>query len=182
MSGETENDVSGLTTDTLKAFNDLRFEMQAKYDDMRDELQEKFLNERDRRYTEVKAADAMALKIKEQADRDAAGLERENRAYKDEKANNLREQIGGERGLYALKTDVQQLIERFDLSLKPINDYISGTRGKVSITGPLWGLAGAVLVAVLAGLVLSLSNTNRDRISQLERETAPTISAPARGR
>ena len=62
---------------------------------------EKFFAERDRRYSEVNIEREKALKIKEEADKAALGLAREIQSYKDEKANQLREQIASERGTYA---------------------------------------------------------------------------------
>jgi len=88
--------------------------------------------ERDRRYAEVALARAEALKIKEEADKTALGLAREIQVYKDEKANELREQINSERGLYVTKTE-----------LEPIKAYIAGQTGRglgmSSIVG--WGFA-----------------------------------------
>ena len=60
----------------------------------------RFEAERDRRYTEVNLEREKALKIKETADRAALELAREIQTYKDEKANELRSQIEGERGTY----------------------------------------------------------------------------------
>jgi hypothetical protein len=67
---------------------------------------ERFYNERDRRYTEVSVEREKALKIKDEADKAALGLAREIQQYKDEKANELREQIGSERGLYPSKSEL----------------------------------------------------------------------------
>jgi hypothetical protein len=71
---------------------------------------ERFQAERDRRYAEVRAAEEKALKVKEKADETALGLDREIRAYKDEKANNLRDQITSERGLYVTKDELASAI------------------------------------------------------------------------
>ena len=85
----------GWTVDTLKQhFDALRA------------ADERFYNERDRRYTEVSVEREKALKIKDEADKAALGLAREIQTYKDEKANELREQIGSERGLYPTKSEL----------------------------------------------------------------------------
>jgi type II secretory pathway component GspD/PulD (secretin) len=63
----------------------------------------RFDQERDRRYFEVNVEREKALKIKETADLAALGLAREIQTYKDEKANELREQINSERNLYVTK-------------------------------------------------------------------------------
>jgi hypothetical protein len=70
----------------------------------------RFLDERDRRYTEVSVEREKALKIKDEADKAALGLAREIQTYKDEKANELREQIGSERGLYPTKSELTSAI------------------------------------------------------------------------
>src|ERR1700684_1324704 len=95
MSDETQRNISGWTLDTYAVHNEaLRM------------ADERFMAERDRRYLEVNIEKEKALKIKETADLAALSLAREIQSYKDEKANQLREQIGGERGLYATKTDL----------------------------------------------------------------------------
>ena len=65
-----------------------------------------WLKERDRRYTEVRAATDKALQVASEKDALALGLAREIQTYKDEKANELRSQIEGERGNYATKSMV----------------------------------------------------------------------------
>jgi hypothetical protein len=88
----------------------------------------------DRRYSEVSAEREKALKIKETADRDALGLAREIQTYKDEKANELREQINRERGLYATKDDIGSLRTELTLAIKPLTDYVAGQQGAASHT------------------------------------------------
>jgi vacuolar-type H+-ATPase subunit H len=110
--------------------------------------EEKFQSERDRRYTEVKNAEEKALRIKEQADRDALQLAREIQSYKDEKANELREQINSERGLYATHGDLQAVVEKFDATMKPITEFIASARGRGSGMSALWGWALGALVAI----------------------------------
>ena len=70
-------------------------------------LHDRFLEERDRRYTEVNIEKEKALKIKETADLAALQLARDIQIYKDEKANELREQINSERGLYVTNKDFE---------------------------------------------------------------------------
>lgn len=91
---------------------------------------EKFEAERDRRYTEVKNAEEKALKIKEEADKTALGLQRETQQYKDEKANELREQINRERVLYATKEDLAAAAGKIDAKLQPVVEYIAAERGR----------------------------------------------------
>jgi hypothetical protein len=89
--------------------------------------------ERDRRYAEVNVEKEKALKIKEVADENALRLAREIQTYKDEKANELREQIGSERGLYATKDDIQALREYFDALHKPVIEFMAGDRAAADV-------------------------------------------------
>jgi hypothetical protein len=95
----------------------------------------------DRRYAEVNIEREKALKIKETADLAALGLAREIQNYKDEKANQLREQINSERGLYATNKDIE-----------PLKTYISGQTGRgVGMNA----LAGYALSIIMAGIALA---------------------------
>ncbi len=80
------------------------------YYDIVHDLQEKLQTERDRRYSEVNVEREKALKIKEEADKAALGLAREIQTYKDEKANELREQISSERNLYVTKPELESTL------------------------------------------------------------------------
>jgi len=110
------------------------------------EEHDRFLEERDRRYTEVKNAEEKALRIKEQADRDALGLAREIQTYKDEKANQLREQINSERGLYVSKVE-----------LKPLADYVTAQQGRSSGVVDTRTILFAVVGLLIAGAGLLLA-------------------------
>src|SRR5580704_14773348 len=129
MSGETEANVSGWTVDTLRSH------MFARLDGM-----EAVLAERDRRYAEVNAEKEKALKIKETADLAALGLAREIQTYKDEKANELREQISNERGLYASKTDLQAAVEKIEAMLKPLIEQMNRGVGKAEGISLSWAV------------------------------------------
>ncbi len=102
----------------------------------------------DRRYTEVNIEKEKALKIKEEADKVALGLARDIQKYKDEKANELREQINSERGLYATN-------EKMDAAFKPINAYISAQQGRSGGLSQGWAvLLGAVgLIGTILGIL-----------------------------
>jgi hypothetical protein len=96
--------------------------------------------ERDRRYAEVKAAEEKALKVKEKADEVALGLQRDYQTYKDLKANELREQIASERGLYVTRDE-----------LKPVIDFVTGAQRVDTVKR----LDSAQLVQVIALLVVA---------------------------
>ncbi len=98
-----------------------------------------FAEERDRRYAEVNIEREKALKIKETADLAALQLAREIQSYKDEKANQLREQISNERGQYATNKDIE-----------PLKAYISGQTGR---SGGIDMVKGAI--TFFAGLLVS---------------------------
>jgi len=99
----------------------------------------RFQEERDRRYAEVNIEREKALKIKETADLAALQLAREIQTYKDEKANELREQINSERGLYATNKDID-----------PIKSYVSSQTGRGLGMYALFGVVMTLLMAVIA--------------------------------
>lgn len=99
-------------------------------DKINHEWNEKFDHERDRRYTEISVEREKALKIKEEADKSALGLAREIQVYKDEKANQLREQINSERGLYATKDDLNASMRELQASITPLNSFVAGQAGE----------------------------------------------------
>jgi vacuolar-type H+-ATPase subunit H len=111
-----------------------------------------FDNERDRRYAEVKAAEEKALLVKQRADEQALGLAREIQTYKDEKANQLREQITGERGLYATKNDLSSAVDKLEVTMKPALEYVSSAAGRgVGVKDSQANIAWAV--ALVASLI-----------------------------
>jgi len=141
VSGETRARVSGWTIDTLATHHDTIRQMQDKFD-----------IERDRRYAEVATEREKALKIKETADLAALGLAREIQTYKDEKANQLREQISGERGMYPTKSELNGVVEKIDAQLKPINEFVSAARGHIGGTKAVQSNI-AWVVALIASLI-----------------------------
>jgi hypothetical protein len=109
----------GWTTDTYAAHNEALRQAEAR-----------FQEERDRRYTEVNIEKEKALKIKETADLAALQLARDIQIYKDEKANELREQINSERGLYATKDDLQSAIRELNARISPLLGFVAGQTGR----------------------------------------------------
>jgi len=128
----------------------------------------RFQEERDRRYAEVALEREKALKIKETADLAALQLAREIQTYKDEKANELREQISSERGLYATKHDIDALSEKMEAIVKPMRDHIVASQSernrdqkdrsdKMDARSLIFAVFGAIgvvatIVAVLIGI------------------------------
>jgi len=114
--------------------------------------------ERDRRYAEIDTEREKALKIKETADRDALELARAIQTYKDEKANELREQITSERGRYVTQPELRSAVDRIDALLKPISEYITGvqrvTESRHTDMGQVFQAISLVLLA--AGVIYSL--------------------------
>jgi hypothetical protein len=119
----------------------------------------RFDAERDRRLTEVAVEREKALKIKEEADKTALGLQRDNQIYKDEKANELRSQIERERGSYATQTDLKGAVEKMEALVKPIAEFVSsqqgGSKGMRDMYG--WIFGGVMFLVALAGLYLRSS-------------------------
>lgn len=127
---------------------------------------EKFAAERDRRYSEVNIEREKALKIKEEADKAALGLAREIQSYKDEKANQLREQISAERGTYATKEDLASALREIAASIQPLSTYVANMAGQTKQVDQQLGASRArnettavtnstaiMIVAVLALLI-----------------------------
>jgi hypothetical protein len=91
---------------------------------------EKFHAERDRRYAEVNVEKEKALKIKETADLAALQLAREIQTYKDEKANELREQISSERGRYVTREELASSVRELQAAIKPLTEYTTSDAGR----------------------------------------------------
>lgn len=115
----------------------------------------KFQTERDRRYSEVNIEREKALKIKEEADKVALDLARQIQTYKDEKANELREQINSERGLYATKGDLTTTTEKLHAELKPIADFATAQQGSVKGSDKTLNylLMALIAVNIIIGIV-----------------------------
>jgi len=94
-------------------------------------------------FTALREADQRAITIKENADESALELARQIQQYKDEKANELREQINSERGLYVSHTE-----------FKPFSDYVTAQQGgpRAITTGML--LAALTAISVIVGLIV----------------------------
>ena len=126
-----------------------------------DEANEKFMAERDRRYSEVNIEREKALKIKEEADKAALGLAREIQSYKDEKANQLREQITGERGSFASKDDLAAAVREINATISPLTNFVSGadrvtkqSAASVTVVVAIAAVVNVVIVAV--GVLLTI--------------------------
>ncbi len=146
---------------TLEAYVAHNEAMRVK-DAEKEALSEKYLNERDRRYSEVKQAEEKALRIKEEADKTALGLQRDNQQYRDEKGNELREQIERERGTYITRTE-----------FKPIADYVTGQSGPRAITGTTIA-AFVAAAALLLGAYLGLRDNPQPVVPTV------TVTVPAK--
>lgn len=118
---------------------------------------ERFNGERDRRYAEVALEREKALKIKETADLAALQLAREIQTYKDEKANQLREQIGSERGMYASKDDLNAAVREINATIAPLINFssVSTARGGAFSQGFGWIATVIFVVSSIIGAVIA---------------------------
>src|SRR5687768_7752671 len=100
-----------------------------------------------------------ALAIKDRADRDALELAREIQKYKDEKANNLRDQIGTERGLYPTRQELKAAVEKIEVAIAPVLTQIALQQGKSSGLDKGWAIliSAISLVATVVGIIAYLS-------------------------
>jgi len=115
------------------------------------DLERRFAEERDRRYSEVNVEREKALKIKETADLAALQLAREIQTYKDEKANELREQISSERGAYATKEDIANLTDKLAGLVAPLQNWQSKATGAAVVLALIAGTIGALIVRLFGG-------------------------------
>lgn len=120
----------------------------------------RFARERDRRYSEVASEREKALKIKETADLAALQLAREIQTYKDEKANELREQINSERGNYATKDDLANALREISATVKPLAEYMADQRGvhRGGLESRSGLYAAITLVVVATGVLVAIVN------------------------
>ena len=100
-----------------------------------------------------------AREIKDRADKEALELAREIQKYKDEKANNLRDQIGAERGLYPTKDDLKAAVEKLEISIAPVLTQMAMQRGKSSGLDKGWAILISVigLAATVIGIFAFIS-------------------------
>jgi hypothetical protein len=88
---------------------------------------------------QLRSAEQRALTVKDLADAEALRLSRVSQTYKDEKANELREQISSERNLYVTKSELDAAVDRLGILIGQGQEYIakqSGAAGaKVSSAG-----------------------------------------------
>jgi hypothetical protein len=143
------------------------------------EAEVRFQVERDRRYAEVKSAEEKALAVKQRADDQALLLARDIQTYKDEKANELREQINRERGLYATHADVTSLAEKFEAMHKPVVEFMASVQGRgigAQDNRALisWGLLGLIALIGLGSFVFGeLKNPAASPVPQVIVMPAP---------
>ncbi len=112
--------------------------------------------ERDRRYAEVARERARSLQIKQEEDRRALELARQIQDYKDDKANELRDQIAAERGFYATKSDVTAAVREVMAKMDPVLSYSMSQQGRQSGFNAGWlYLLGAMSAAASVTSVLA---------------------------
>lgn len=125
----------------------------AAYNEALREADHKFYEERDRRYQEKE-------QIKKEAEDKALHLAREIQIYKDEKANELREQINQERLLYVRKDDIKALEDKYDALIQPLSKFAASRQGReigvdktmyyvFAVIGMIIGLIGGGLLSTL---------------------------------
>ena len=93
------------------------------------EMDRELSKEQDRRYTEGNELRAMALKIKETADKDALVLDRASQTYRENRNDALREQSIGERGDYATRDDLSNVVKDIGKQLLLITDFMNKHEG-----------------------------------------------------
>jgi vacuolar-type H+-ATPase subunit H len=110
-----------------------------------------------REFDQLREADQRALSIKEAANQAALELAREHQRYRDEQANNLREQINNERGEYVTRAELEAAVAKIEAELKPVLSFMSSQQGRasgISAQMSLFITLAALAVSVMA-IVLS---------------------------
>lgn len=117
----------------------------------------RFDSERDRRLTEVAVEREKALKIKEEADKDALELDRQIRAYKDEKQNEFRGALDDLSQQMATRRELEDVKVQIQTALKPLVDYVSAQQGRSQGIGVSANVlvGGLYLIIAVVGLYLS---------------------------
>lgn len=110
-----------------------------------------------REFDKLREADQRALSIKETADLAALGLAREHQRYRDEQANNLREQIGTERGMYVTRKELESATEKFEVELKPVLTFMAAQQGRAAGISALQVLLFSLAGLTIAGLSVALA-------------------------
>lgn len=135
------------------------------------EHNEQMLVERDRRYDDLQEERDRALAEQARLREEALRLAREAQHYRDEQSNNLRAQIEQERGSYVTRVESDQNItrlealvvssvERIDVTLKPLVEYVAvqqGRRSGFSSTGAIVVGSVATIGAILT-IVIIIAN------------------------
>jgi vacuolar-type H+-ATPase subunit E/Vma4 len=105
-----------------------------------------------REFDKLREADQRALSIKETADLAALGLAREHQRYRDEQANQLREQINAERLLYVTRPAMEAAVAKIEAELKPVLTYMASQQGRSAGITALQALLIALATLSIAGL------------------------------
>ncbi len=117
-----------------------------------DPVTQRELNDLREHLRELRNADQRALSIKETADLAALGLAREHQRYRDEQANQLREQINAERLLYVTRPAMEAATAKLEAELKPVLAFMAAQQGRAVLYAILMTLAGLAI----SGLSLAL--------------------------
>jgi CHASE3 domain sensor protein len=101
---------------------------------------------------ELREADQRALSIKETADLAALELARDHQRYRDEQANNLREQINTERGEYVARAELEAAVAKIEAELKPVLTYMASQQGRSAGITALQALLIALATLAIAAM------------------------------
>lgn len=145
---------AGWTLEAYIAHNEARVASDASWAARLETLQRRFDVERDRRYSEVNTEKEKALQIKDAADLKAEQLSRETQTYKDTQANELREQIASERGLYVTHGELTSAIAKIEATMAPILVYVATQQGRNQGIGLIIGGAVIIVGMMLSGVGL----------------------------
>lgn len=149
---------ASITTDPAAGTSSATDVSLREYEDSIEKWRYRFYEERDRRLTEVGVEREKALKIKEEADKAALELDRQIRAYKDEKQNEFRGALDDLSQKMATRRELEDTKGTIQVALKPLVDYVSAQQGRSQGIGVSANIlvVGLYLLIAVAGLYFSL--------------------------
>lgn len=174
MSGETKADVSGWTVDQLKEHMDRIFA------DL--EKQTTLLNENFVRTAAVISTDLQRLydtkieaviqEMRTQFKGSQIAIDKAETANEKRFAsmNEFRGQLKDQASTFLPREEYTARHVDLENRITRLEKYENESSGKSKITAPIWGIAGAILTALIVAAILAFTGKNTDRIRELEEQ------------
>jgi ElaB/YqjD/DUF883 family membrane-anchored ribosome-binding protein len=122
------------------------------------EADKELSKERDLRYSQVDEAREKAVRVKEEAQKEALELARREQEYKDNKASELRDKFGAASGSYVTRDELSDVVDtinsNFKTAIDPITKYISEQQGKSHGISMSIGMMVGIITVVSGAIAL----------------------------